>query len=76
MSDLYWLNQIQYSDRNQVGDKAFYLADLLHRGYPVIPGCVVSAQAFRQFLETMNWLEPLFADLPNSSLHIDVDDSN
>src|SRR5207237_6337618 len=33
---------------------------------------VISAQAFREFLETINWLEPLFADLPGSSLHVDV----
>jgi pyruvate,water dikinase len=30
---------------------------------------------FRHFLETINWLEPLFADLPNSSLYLDVDNS-
>ncbi len=39
----------------------------------MVPGLVVSADMFRHFLETINWLEPLFADLPNSSLHFDVD---
>jgi pyruvate,water dikinase len=47
----------------------------MQRGYPVMSGCVVSAIVFQEFLETIRWLEPLFADLPNSSLHLDVDNS-
>ncbi|NJO42886.1 MAG: hypothetical protein HC769_26590 [Cyanobacteria bacterium CRU_2_1] len=73
MDHLYWLDQIQPSQRDQVGDKAFYLSLLTQRGYPVIPGFVVPAIAFESFLEQIIWAEPMFADLPNSSLHIDVD---
>ncbi len=40
-----------------------------------MPGGVVSAIALQEFLETLDWLEPLFADLPNSSLYLDVDNS-
>jgi len=70
-----WLEQVQPSERLIVGDKAYYLSVLLQRGYPVLPGFVVTAPVLRQFLEQMNWLEPMFADLPNSSLHFNVDDS-
>ncbi|MDX2216098.1 MAG: putative PEP-binding protein [Oculatellaceae cyanobacterium bins.114] len=73
MDDFYWLDQIRPAHRSWVGDKAFHLGLFSQRGYPVIPGVVVSAPAFRTFLETIQWLDPLFADLPNSSLHIDVD---
>jgi pyruvate, water dikinase len=55
-----------------VGDKAFYLSQLAQKGYPIVPGLVISAKVFRQFLEAIHWLEPLFADLPSSSLHLDV----
>ncbi|MDJ0702944.1 MAG: PEP/pyruvate-binding domain-containing protein [Leptolyngbyaceae cyanobacterium MO_188.B28] len=72
MTDLYGLDQIQSSDRWLVGDKAFYLSTLRRHGYPVIPGYVISARVFRDFLESINWLEPLFADLPNSSLYLDI----
>ena len=72
MTDLYGLDQIQSSDRWLVGDKAFYLSTLMRHGYPVIPGYVVSAGVFRDFLEKINWLEPLFADLPDSSLYLDI----
>ena len=72
MTDLYGLDQIQSSDRWLVGDKAFYLSTLMRHEYPVIPGYVVSAGTFRYFLETINWLEPLFADLPDSSLYLDI----
>ncbi|MCL1475950.1 putative PEP-binding protein [Argonema antarcticum] len=73
MDKFLWLDQIQKSDRSQVGEKAFYLSHLAQRGYPVIPGFAIEAQALREFLESIHWLDPLFADLPNSSLHLDVD---
>lgn len=67
------LNQIQVADRVAVGDKAYYLGLMQQRGFPVVPGVVVKASVFQQFLEGMDWLEPLFSDFPNSSLHCDVD---
>ncbi|PSB05402.1 hypothetical protein C7B76_31575 [filamentous cyanobacterium CCP2] len=70
---LYWLDQIHPSHRALVGDKAFYLGLLAQRGYPVVPGFVISSEVFQTFLEQMEWAEPMFADLPNSSLHLDVD---
>jgi pyruvate, water dikinase len=73
LDNLYPLDQIQPLHRSLVGDEAFYLGLLQQRGYPIVSGVVVSATAFQNFLETIHWLEPLFADLPNSSLHLDVD---
>jgi pyruvate, water dikinase len=73
VDDLLWLDRIQPSSRLQVGEKAFYLSYLLQKGYPVIPGFAIPSSALRQFLETIQWLDPLFADLPNSSLFIDVE---
>jgi len=70
---LYWLDQIHTSQRLLVGDKAFYLGLLAQRGYPVVPGFVISSAIFQSFLEQIEWAEPMFADLPYSSLHVDVD---
>ncbi|MBC1219438.1 phosphoenolpyruvate synthase [Nostoc sp. UCD121] len=72
MDKLYWLDQIKLQDRAKVGDKAFYLSKIMQRGYPVVPGFVVSAEILRQFLENLNSSESLVADLPHSSLHLDV----
>ncbi|MEH2088083.1 putative PEP-binding protein [Nostoc sp.] len=72
MNKLYWLDQIKVQDRVKVGDKAFYLSKIIQRGYPVMPGFVVSAEILRQFLENLNSSESLVADLPHSSLHLDV----
>ncbi|MBF2000462.1 MAG: hypothetical protein IGS38_07050 [Synechococcales cyanobacterium M58_A2018_015] len=69
---LYWLDTIQSADRSSVGDKAFYLGLLSQRGYPVVPGVVVSSELFWQFLEQMTWQEPQFSDLPHSFLYLDV----
>ncbi|WP_373535149.1 putative PEP-binding protein [Microcoleus sp.] len=74
MTNLYWLDKIQPSDRDAVGEKAFYLSCLLAQNHPVIPGFVVPATTFWQFLESIDWLEPLFADWPHSSLHLNVDE--
>jgi pyruvate,water dikinase len=70
MGNLLALSQIQAADRWQVGDKALYLSLLLRQGYAVVPGVVVPVAQFRQFLATIDWLEPLFADLPDSALYI------
>lgn len=70
-----WLDQIQPRHRSQVGEKAFYLSQLKQRGYHVVPGFAIPTPAMREFLETIHWIDPLFADLPNSSLHLDVDNA-
>ena len=72
MDKLYWLDQIKLQDRAQVGDKAFHLSKIMQRGYPVVPGFVVSAEVLTQFLTTLNSTSALVADLPYSSLHLDV----
>jgi pyruvate, water dikinase len=69
---LYWLDQITLQDRTQVGDKAFYLSKIIQRGYPVVPGFVISAEMLRQFLANLNSTSAIVADLPYSSLHLDV----
>lgn len=74
VENLYWLDKILPSDRDAVGEKAFYLSCLMQKNHPVVPGFVVPATTFWQFLESIDWLEPLFTDLPNSSLHLNVDE--
>jgi pyruvate,water dikinase len=69
---LYWLDKITLQDRAKVGVLAFYLSKIQQRGYPVLPGFVVAADVLKQFLENLNSSESLIADLPHSSLHLDV----
>ncbi len=71
----YQFDQIQPACRAWVGDKSFYLGLLAQQGCPVIPGLVISAKILQNFLGEIQWIEPLFADLPNSSLYLDVDNS-
>ncbi len=75
LKDLCWLEQVQPGDRSEVGDKASNLALVIQRGYPVIPGFVVPHRVFRRFLSEINWLEPLFGDLPDSALYVDVNNA-
>lgn len=72
MDNFYGLHEIQPEHRHIVGEPAFYLSQLLRQGYPVLPGFVVTDQLFWDFLQTIDWLEPLFVDLPESSLYFDI----
>ena len=69
---LYWLDHIQPQHRSSVGELAYMLGVALQDGYPVLPGFVLAAPLFIQFLETVDWPDPLFADFPHSSFHLDI----
>ncbi|UIE40076.1 putative PEP-binding protein [Leptodesmis sichuanensis] len=56
-----------------VGYKAFHLSQLLQKGYPVLPGFVVTAEVLWSFLHSIAWEQPLFADFPSSALRVDID---
>lgn len=73
MDNLYWLDQINLQERDFVGHQAFNLNQLLQQGYPVLPGFVVPARTFWQLIKIVGESEPLLADLPQSSFHVDVD---
>ncbi len=75
MDNLYWLDRINLQERAFVGNQAFNLSQLLQRGYPVSSGFVVPASAFWEFIEVLGKSEPMLADLPHSSFHVDVDNS-
>ena len=74
MYKFYWLNQLQSSDRETLGEKAFYLANFMDKGYPINPGFVIPANNFWQFLQHIDWSDPLLADFPHSSLHFNIND--
>ncbi|MGD1715103.1 putative PEP-binding protein [Dapis sp. BLCC M172] len=74
MYKFYWLNQLESSDRETVGEKAFYLANLMEKGYPINPGFVIPANSFWQFLQYIDWSDPLLSDFPHSSLHFNIND--
>ncbi len=73
MYNFYRLDQIQPQDQEQVGEYGVRMGQLAQAGYPVMPSLVVPVETFQAFLHHINWLEPLFSDLPESSLHLDVD---
>ncbi|ACK70402.1 PEP-utilising protein mobile region [Gloeothece citriformis PCC 7424] len=70
---IFWLEQIEPSQRLFVGDKALILSQLLQQGFPVVPGFVIGAGAFHQFLQQLDDPDCLLADFPASSLYLDVD---
>ncbi|HIK14833.1 MAG TPA: hypothetical protein IGS53_06005 [Leptolyngbyaceae cyanobacterium M33_DOE_097] len=72
MTATYRLDQLSSHDRLLVGNKAWRLAQAYQGGHPVVLGFVVSAKVFQQFLASVRWLEPLFIDLPDSSLYFDT----
>lgn len=75
MTNFYWLDQLQPSHRRLVGTKALCLSQLQQKGYAIAPSVVVSAQVFRRFLDTIDWLEPLFTDFSDSSIRLDIENA-
>ncbi len=75
MEPLFGLDQIELEHYPLVGNHALHLSLLAKKGYPVIPSFVISAQRFREFLNSINWLEPFFADLAHSALRLNLEDS-
>lgn len=75
MDLLFSLTEIEAQPLCMVGEQAQQLSLLAQKDYPVIPTVVLSATRFRNFLETIHWLQPLFADLPYSSLRLNLEDS-
>lgn len=69
------LDRIESQHRSQVGEQALQLGVFTQKGFPVLPSVVLSAIRFRNFLETIHWIQPLFADLPYSSLRLNLEDS-
>ena len=74
MNRLCWLEQVQPDQLALVGQKAFYLGQLLQKGHPVVPGVVIPAKIFQAFLAQVDWSDPLFEDIPNSSLRLNIED--
>jgi len=70
---IYWLEQIQPSQINLVGDKAFALSQLQQQNYPVIPGFVIATSVYREFLDIVNQ-NPLVTNFVHSSTNLNVDE--
>lgn len=73
MKHLYWLSQIQPSEQSLVGEKVLILSQLLQQGYPILPGFAIATPIFKEFLTSLNDAQSLIANLPDSSLHLNVD---
>ena len=73
VNHLYWLSQIQHSEQLLVGNKLFALSQLLQHGCPILPGFVLDNELLRKFLQNLDDSASLVGNLPDSSLHLDVD---
>ena len=62
---IYWLSQIQHSEKSLVGDKLFVLSQLLQNECSILPGFVIASSLFRQFLTNIE------DDFPQDRLNID-----
>jgi pyruvate, water dikinase len=84
VENLRWLDRIHPADReatpeeyrSDVGDRAFYLSCIAQKGYPTLPGLVVSAQMLSDFWQSQTWQEPLFSELLSSSFSLNVEETS
>ena len=74
MNHIYWLSQIKRSEQSLVGDKLFTISQLLQHGCPMMPGFILDNSWLKKFLQNLDDSASLIGNLPDSSLHLDVDD--
>ncbi|MGF1489308.1 MAG: putative PEP-binding protein [Prochloraceae cyanobacterium] len=72
MKQIYWLDRLLPAQGFLVGHKAFALSQLIKLGYPILNGFAIGATTMKEFLEIISNSEPLLADFPHSSLHLNV----
>ncbi len=70
--NILWLTEIRNTDIPSVGGKGASLGEMTHVGLPVPQAFVVTAQAFRRFLQLTKLEDPLFTILEK----LDVDDND
>jgi len=73
--NLYRLDQIWSDQLASVGCKALYLSRLVSAECPVLPGFVIASETLSAVLEQIQWASPLFADLPNSVLRLNINNA-
>ncbi len=61
---LHWLDRLPAPEHEPVGDKALHLGTLHQRAYPLLPGFVIAATAWREFLRAQAITLPDLATLP------------
>ncbi|WP_309707606.1 PEP/pyruvate-binding domain-containing protein, partial [Armatimonas sp.] len=71
MPTVCWFKELSLGDTELVGGKGANLGELTRAGIPVPPGFVVTAEAFRAFLDATGLRETIFPALAG----LDVDDS-
>ncbi len=75
MERLQQLSEIQPSVYPFMGDRTVFLSELDGLGYPIIPTLMIPPTWYGLFLNSIDWLEPLLTDLPDSVLHLNPDNA-
>ena len=74
MDRIYWLSQIENSEKSLVGDEIFILSQLLNYGYPVLPGLVIDRSWLSQLLANSSEYRSVTYNSPDYFLQLNVDD--
>ncbi len=71
--DRYWLDQIQDTDRKQVGEPFLQLSRLLKSGCPIRAGLVVPDAVMQTLLTQIRWPDQALQDFPYLRLQFSAD---
>lgn len=67
MNYIYWLSQIQHTEKLLLGNQLYILSQLLQHDYSVLPGFVLSNDILRLFLTNSDNFQSLMRELSDSS---------
>ena len=71
MNYIYWLSQIQHSEKSLVGNQLYILSQLLQRENPILPGFVLGKSLQRQFFIDSKFFRQVRKDLADNSSGIE-----
>jgi pyruvate, water dikinase len=71
---IYWLSQIQPSEKFLVGNQLYILSQLLQHERAILPGFVVSNNLLRQFLTDSDDFQSLLKELSDNAFNLDLND--
>lgn len=73
MSYIYWLSQIQHSEKSLVGEKLFILSQLLQHECSILPGFILGHNLSKQFLAGLDLKKLSTSNLSDFVVHSDQD---
>lgn len=74
MDSIYWLSQIENSEKSLVGDEIFLLSQLLNYGHPILPGLAIERLCLSELSSNSQEYRALTHNMPDYWSQLNIND--